>query len=325
MLELIVLLVSITVIAFTAQLAIDRSIKIAKTFNLSDAFIGLTVLSIGTSLPEISTAIVGGLEIASNQALYKDISSIIVGANVGSDIVQQTMILGLVGLASTLKWERERVKKDISFLILGVLFVMALAFNGEITQFAGAIMVISYIAFLYYLWRSENGKKIMNNGIKEEEKSRNIFGDSLFLIAALLVMAFAADKALFSVKYYVDLLGISATLLGALTLGIASALPELMTAISCIINKRADMAEGTLIGSNITNPVFGLGCGALFHGFYVPANILLFDFPFKIFISLALFMMIRKNGEVSRQKAFALISLYFLYIIIKSTFFAVDS
>jgi len=119
--------------------------------------------------------------------------------------------------------------------------------------------------------------------------------------------------------------GIGGSLIGVLTLGVASALPEFTTALAGIRNKENGISLGTLVGSNITNPLVAIGGGALISTYAVPRPLIIWDLPWETMTGAALWIiLIFTKGKLKKVHAIYLMIMYFVYIICRSLFFAVD-
>lgn len=311
--EISVLVFAIIIIVLTAEISIRSSLSIAGRYGLSDSFIGLTVLSVGTSLPEIFTAFTGAIKII--QGGSKEISYAIIGTNVGSDIFQQTFVLGLVAFLFPIKFREKTDTQEIKLLIGATALLLILCLDGILSKVEGLALMLLYLLLICSMAKNENRKtKQKTKGLAETLR------DSSILLSALIIMGIAADNALNAIQYLVVSLGISATFLGAITLGIASALPELTTAITAAIRGRRHISEGTLIGSNITNPMFGLGLGAAISSLHVPHSAIIFDMPYKLLCAFLLYSIIKRKGDISRVSALTLIFLYVTYLSLRSVF-----
>ena len=160
-----------------AEVIVRNAIALAHRYHLSGGFIGLTILSIGTSIPEIVTHVVASVNILHQPGSMVTLSALVLGANVGSDIFQQDFVLPFVGL-------------------IGLCFVL---------------------------------------------------------------VAVVTDRVVEAARLLVDLLPLSASLFAVLFLGMASALPEFSTALLSILRGEREISAGILIGSNVTNPLLGVG------------------------------------------------------------------
>jgi cation:H+ antiporter len=147
---------------------------------------------------------------------------------------------------------------------------------------------------------------------------------ALLVTACFVAMGLLADPVLAAAQHLVALLPLSASLFGVLVLGICAALPEFMTALVSILKGQRDISAGILIGSNITNPLFGAGLGALISGYTVPAVIMVYDLPVKIATGVLLFIFLWRNENLGRYEALILIVLYIGYALLRAVFFPVD-
>jgi cation:H+ antiporter len=144
------------------------------------------------------------------------------------------------------------------------------------------------------------------------------------VVLCLAGMALIADPVLGAATRLVTRLPISASLFGVLVLGVCAALPELMTALVSIFRGQRGISAGILIGSNITNPLFSAGLGAMISGYSVPAVIQVYDLPVKIATGVLLYVFLWRRSDLGRAEALALIALYFAYILLRGYFFPAD-
>ncbi len=137
-------------------------------------------------------------------------------------------------------------------------------------------------------------------------------------------MGYAADIVLNASVVIVETLNISSSFFGIIVLGIATALPELMTVLIACLKRKSGISAGVLIGSNITNPMFALGSGAIISTYIVPGVVIMYDLPIKIFTAILIYIMLRKNETMSRAGGILLIALYLIYIYLRNIYFPID-
>ncbi len=307
------------IVLLTANYAVKGSVRIAKHFNLSDELIGMTILSVGTSLPEIITHVVGSIEILLNPAMMNSVSSLVVGTNIGSDIFQQNFIIAIVALIGVIVVEKKHLLKDVGGLIAAAAILLIFSYNGIITRFEGALLLGLYIAYLYVLQ-----KKGMVDGAKPPNKKRDHVAKNIVLVlVSFAIMAFAADQMVNHSIILVEKLPISASFFGVILLGVAAAFPELMTALVAVFKHKEKISAGVLIGSNITNPMFALGLGALISTYTVPNVVIWYDLPVKIVTALLILWFLWK-GKLAKRNAAILLILYFAYLIVRNIYFPTD-
>lgn len=327
-------LASIALLVIASNISVTKLVGIANYFNLSSTFMGVTIVSLATSIPEITSHLTASVKILAGTSDYEIGSAIVLGSNIGSDVVQQTLILGLVVLLSgTLYFRKYFLTKSMLPMIGTTIMCIVLGFDGDYSRMDGAILFGTFILYSYYLYIDERKhyKKEDNlpqseqiaNGIPQNKKE--LLRDTGIAIAMLVVTIFAATYVLTITEIVVGRTGIGGSLIGVLTLGVASALPEFTTALAGIRHKENGISLGTLVGSNITNPLVAIGGGALISTYAVPRPLIAWDLPWETVTGLILWgILIVTKGRLKKIHAFYLIGMYFVYIIFRSLYFAVD-
>ena len=331
---IVVGLVSLVVLVLGANQAVKKLIGIANYFKLSSTFMGMTVLSIATSLPEITSHFTASVNILRGTLDYQTGSAIVLGANIGSDVVQQTFIMGLVILLSgTLYFRRYFLWKSMIPMIGTTVMCIILGFDGDFSRVDGAILFGTFLAYTYYLYADERKHyKEEDNQLQSEEMAedvpqngKEVVRDSLITAVLLGVIISAASIVLKATEITVDITGVGGSLIGVMTLGLASALPELTTALAGIRHKEAGISLGTLVGSNITNPLLAIGGGALISTYAVPRPLIVWDLPWETLTGILLWIILYFNhGKLGKKSGIYLITIYFIYIIFRGLFFNID-
>jgi len=319
--EFIIVIVGCFVIVFLAHMVIKKTVDLADHFGLSGTFVGMTLLSIGTSLPEIMTHITGSLQIIQEPSLMNTVSSLVLGTNIGSDIFQQNFILGVIAILGTVIIMRKHIPDIIGGLIGGTLILFILSYNGIISRWEGVFLVIIYLAYLVYLRKEEKQERI---AAKNHLKRKELVLGVIILLASFVVMAFVAREVLQSAEIIVKILPISASFFGIIIIGVAAALPELTTAFVALRRKEKEMSVGVLLGSNITNPTFALGIGAIISSYTVPNVLILYDLPIKLLGCLLILFLFLKYNRLGKREGVVLITIYLVYLIMRNLFFPFD-
>ena len=300
MLSVVILLVSLVGVLAGADLIVNGAVRIARSLNVSEAFIGLTVLSVGTSLPEIFTHIMSSIEVLRGQTAAAGIS---IGTNVGSNVIQITLILGLVGIFSRLRSDHLTLRRDYVVMLGGILLLFLLGLNGFIGRIEGVVLALLYIAYLIYLGKNE--KVVEHNRYKT-----NYLWDGTILVIGFVLLLFCADLVVDEALLVASDLGVATTFIGTMIIGVATALPELTTSIMALVKRSADLSLGTLIGSNITNPMLALGIGAAISGYEISRSVLFFDIPFWFIVSLIGLAFFWKKMELRHWQAGVMVAFY---------------
>ena len=317
--ELVLGALALVGIVLSANVVVDRSVDLARRFGISELFIGLTILSIGTSFPEITSHVVGSLRIVAEPSLRPVVSSIVLGNNIGSNLVQITLILGLVGLLGKLVADKKVLRRDYFLMLFAIAVLFFFSLDGTISQFEGFLMFTAYMAYLAFLGMTERveRKKRKKNGAKFEKIDRQAVVDAVWILGGLTVLFFSADQLITSATWAVETFHVSGSLIGVLVMGVASAMPELTTSVTAVLKKSSGISIGTLVGSNITNPLMGIGLGAMITHYSVEPMILWFDLPFWFFASVVPLVLFWRRKEMSKRGAALLMGLYALFVLLR--------
>lgn len=297
-----------------AEVTIRGSKNLARKFGISEYVIGLTILSIGTSLPEIFTHIVSSIDIWYNPLKIVDLSGVSVGTNIGSNIIQSTLITGFIGLIAVVKTTEGFLKKDYMMLLAATFLVWLFALNNNFSRGEGLFLVLTYCYYTY--WLLTHDRKEYKELKKHEPHSPlwDVKKSSFALLFGLTLLIFCANFVLDSAIYFTDVFSISGSLIGVVVIGLCTALPELMTAISGIRQKSSGLSLGTLIGSNITNPMLALGLGALISRYELDFAIVYIDIPYLFVVSLIGLWFFWTDLTLKKWEAVILVAFYFLFL-----------
>lgn len=304
-----------------AELVIRLTLRLARHYGLSGSFVGLTILSVGTSLLEITTHVVGSIHILREPQSMNTLSGLLLGSNIGSDIFQQNVVLPAVGLIGTVVIVRRKLLMEVGALIAASALLWLACLGGVVTRLEGALLVGAYLGYLGYLGRNQRTEAAATHHPLPPTQMPLVIGSIILSFAA---MALVADPVLGAAERLVAHLPLSASLFGVLVLGICAALPELATALVSIFKGQREISAGILIGSNITNPLLGAGLGALISGYTVPAVIVSYDLPAKIFTGALLYLFLWRRADLSRTEAYVLLASYVGYALLRGLFFPED-
>jgi cation:H+ antiporter len=328
-------LVAMVLLVKSADEAVKRFIGLADYFRLSTTFVGMTVMSLATSIPEISAHLTASGGILAGTLDYQKSSAIVLGANIGSDVVQQTLILGMVVFAAgTLYFRRQFLFKNLAPMIGTTVMCIILGLDQTYSRLDGLILFGTFVGYTYYLYWDERrtipeaGDVLEDlNGQKENVPAtgRQALKFLAVAVIAMSVTVLSASIVLGSTEYLVDRTGVGGSIIGVVTLGIASALPELMTAICGIRNREHGISLGTLIGSNITNPLVAIGGGALLSTYWVPRPLIMWDLPWETVTGMLLWGILWfGKGRLGRKGSIYLMCLYAFYLVSRAAWFSSD-
>jgi cation:H+ antiporter len=215
-------------------------------------------------------------------------------------------------------------------MILTTLVCLLLSLDQHLSRLDGLILFALFVLYTYFLYWDE--RKHYQGKPQEEEdtapkprSAREAWLGALVAAVAMTVTVFAAQVVLGVTELVVVQTGVGGSFIGVITLGVASALPELTTALAGVRHKEHGISLGTLVGSNITNPLVGIGLGALVSTYWVPRPVLYWDFPAQSITGVIIWLLLVLNkGRLSRPLALVLVVVYILYIALRAIFFLTD-
>ncbi len=326
MTPLIFLIVGIIGLYFGSGYVVESAKNIAEKLKISHTLIGLTIISIGTSIPEIMTSLFSGLKVRAGI----DASGIAVGTNIGSSIAQITFILGFTALFGTMYATKKLLKREGLVILSSIVVVFILSLiNFNINIVGGAVLIFIYLIYLYYAAKDEKfiGKVFVELTKLDGSSTKSTFKNVSLIGLGIGILIFASDLVVGSALKLADTWGVANSFIGVMIIGVGTGLPELSTAVRAIFKKAGDLAIGTLIGSNITNIMFALPIGAVAAGavgLNIEKNLVFFDIPFWFVSSILAFILFRRNmciGKEDKKEGLVLIGLYIIFVFLKLKFF----
>lgn len=318
-LNLILIIIGFVLLIKGADFLVDGASEIAKKFHIPEIVIGLTIVAIGTSMPELVVSVTSALEGHSDLAI---------GNVVGSNIANMFFILGVCSIIKPLIFKKETRIFEIPFTIFTTVLLFFLCINGTnkqmnvITREEGIILLVFCVLFVIYnLIMAKKGEEfdqednlieIKTNDKKEVPVWESIFGIVIGIIGLKLGGDLVVDNAVEIAK----ILGISEKLISLTIVAFSTSLPELITSIAATRKGETDMAIGNIIGSQIFNIVLIIGLSAVLapiaYSKSYDSNIILLIIG-SIF--LGLFPYIGKKNEMTRNNGIIFVLTYIIYLV----------
>ena len=302
-----------------SQLAISGFENIARHFGLSHLFIGLTVVAIGTSLPEIGVSVVGAIDILAGLDMSA-VSGIVVGNKIGSFLNQLTIIMGIVGLVGLMSITKRELKREGTMLILSIILFSLVAWDLKITPLEGVAVTLAYLLYLIYLVRQEARFKSTPK-VEGEKPKMHLIKDLLMILIGMGALLLAAEFVVEGSVQLAELWSVPTSVAGLLIVGLGTSLPELTLDITALRRGATGIAVGDMVGSNICNILFSLGAGAMISGFTVEPVLLFFDTPFMFLVAFLVIGLFLRNMRLERKEALVLLLVYVSYVLLKLMFF----
>ncbi len=243
-----------------ADFLVDGASNVAKRFHIPEIIIGLTIVSIGTSMPEL---------VVSTTSALKGCSDMAIGNVIGSNACNLMLILGLASVIMSIKVQNSTKKIDIPLAIaFSVLFMVLCNAGNDISRLDSIILLVLFALFITYTIvmakQSGNSDEEEETEIKKgKNKKLTILKDIFFIIAGIIALKFGGDLTVDNAVVIAKHFNLSEQIIGLTILAVGTSLPELVTSVVAAIKGNSDIAIGNIVGSNIFNMLFIIGVASL--------------------------------------------------------------
>lgn len=249
--QLLLLVVGFALLVKGADWFVDGASGVADKFGVPQLVIGLTIVAMGTSLPEAAVSITAAL---------KGSAEITIGNIVGSNILNVLIILGITSVIVPVAVARSTVRIEIPYMLFVSVLLLVLGYTGNIIGFfEGVILWAAFIAYLFYLFMMAR----KGNDVPEDAKEKSLPKLIIFGIIGMALVVLGSDITVNAATEIAKFMGMSERFIGLTIVAFGTSLPELVTSVSAAIKGKADIAIGNIVGSNIFNILFVVGTTAL--------------------------------------------------------------
>jgi cation:H+ antiporter len=296
--DFLLLLASIGVLVYAADLLVDRAAKLARILGVSGVVIGLTLLAIGTTMPEFAVTSTASLQAH---------GEIAVANIVGTDIYNVALIFGLVALFVPFAW-KDDLRRNGILMVAAVILLTALAFLGGISSLVGVAMFIAFLAITYYFVKTA----------KREKRSKREKGSvPKELALCILLLACVLVAGYFTVQFAVEtarLAGVSEWLIGATIIAAGTSAPETVVALVSMRKRQMGMSLGDIVGASYLNIIWTLGVASALRPLTLSIADIGVDLAFLCLIT-GLFFYALLRRKLTRLEGMLYLAIYGLYLL----------
>ncbi len=313
------IIIGIVLLFVGGELFIQGAISLSLILGIPQIVIGLTVVSLGTSSPEL---------LVSLNSIFKGSDSLAASNVIGSNIFNVLVVLGISALITPLKVKSRIVRRDVPLLIAISCAVWAMSSTGLLTWQAGIFLI--FCLTLNTIWEintiNENDEDIKRAEPEIEESQgieRGKLDILLKLIFGIILLSLGSNTLINGSQSLATLLGVNEIIIGLTIVATGTSLPELVTSIIAAFKGKTDLAIGNVIGSNLLNQLLILGSCSIFSGlkgFIIDQSLIKVDLPFMVLTTFACLPIFWTKGKITRFEGFILLNLYIFYIIDKILF-----
>ena len=300
---LLLLAVGFLALAYGGDVLTSGAAAVSLNFKIDPIVVGLTVVSIATSLPEMATSFMAA----------KDSPGIALGNILGSNIANIALILGIAAMIAPLKIKRRLIRPEVPILIVLTIIFSLFAMGGSFTRLEGLILLTLTVVYLIYVVRAAKVKYSRDQIIEGSDAiaRKTTKAAIFFILIGGTLLALGAELLVGASVEIAMRMGASELFVGLTIVAIGTSLPELAASVAAVRAGHGDMCAGNIVGSNVFNMLLVGGGVSAFVGMEVRDELLLVEFPALILLSGLLLWFFKSGHVVSRREG---VSLLFLYV-----------
>ncbi len=315
---------------------VEAASRIARRFKISEFLIGITLVAVGTSIPELSASII---------AAIKNQSGIIVGNIVGSNIANIGLIIGISAVISTIKSNKRILRIDGYIMMLAAILFLIFAINGKISMQEGIIFLIIYSAYIIFMIESKDSfkknhfsefldyfmyfrylttiKKVAikhifqrhDNGSNKKISHMKTIMDIIIIIFSILAIIVGADYIVKEGVWFANFFNVPSSIIALSVIAIGTSLPELGVAIMAARKGFDDILLGNIVGSNIVNILLIIGITSIIKPIQTSYITIFYTIPFMILMSGLLIYFLMKKSRLERKHGIAMLAIYIIFMV----------
>ena len=304
----VVLIIGFVLLVKGADFFVEGASSVAKMLKVPSLIIGMTIVAMGTSLPETSVSIAASMN---NQ------NTLAVSNVVGSNIFNLMVVLGICAVISKLQVSRDVLKRDYPFSVLCAILLLVCGCIGmELGRIDGIVFLVIFVGFIVVLIKSAmDARKRGEISEKEREmKEQPVWKSIIYIVGGAIAIKYGGDWVVDSASTIATSFGISATLVGLTICSVGTSLPELVTSIVAARKNELDMAVGNVVGSNVFNILMVLGVAATISPItFLMENVI--DIIVLLVFSLITWVFCITKKEIGKKEGIIMLVLYAIYLV----------
>ncbi len=294
---------------FGAEWLVRGAARVASTMGVSPVVVGLTIVSLGTSAPELVVCVIATLD---------GRGDLLTGNILGSNVANIGLILGATALVRPLTVPNRVISRDVPIMILVSLFFFPLVMDHELDQGEGAILLGLLVVYVAFTFRTpaEDMREILEGvGDLAEEgdgvgSDANLARDLALIAAGAAGLGIGGHAIVTGAVYVAEVLGISQDVIGFTVVAVGTSLPELVTSLVAAARRHADIAVGNVVGSNVFNLTAVAGATSAIRGFRIDSDVLTTELAAVLVLSVLAWPIVASAKRVRRAEGLVLILAY---------------
>jgi len=302
--NLIIFIISVIALVFSADMVLKSISNYARKIGITEFLVGFVIVSVGTSLPELTTAIMGSTS---------HLSQIVLGDVIGANIIDITLVLGLMAiLAKKIRISSNILGKRIIMTMTIVTIPLVLSLDGKLSRFDGVIMLLAYCFYIFDLFLKERDKELIK--LKKNVPLGIIYKDMLMFIVFLPILLVSAYFVVHYAKLLAKGFGLDDYIIGLVLVALGTTLPELTIELRSIRKGMAEIGVGDIVGSVIVNSSLVLGIASILNPIAINLHQFATSSAFMITI-VFIGLIFLKEKKITWKEGIALLLLYTTFLL----------
>ncbi len=293
---------------YGAEYMVSGCSRLALSFGVRPLVIGMTIVALATSMPEMMVTLM---------ALIRGSSDLAAGNIIGSNIANMALILGAASLLAPLGVSRQTLTREIPMMIGASLLLYLFSLDGRLAFTDGVLLFSGLILFLFHCLRSARDEEIertVSQDVVRREKAQRA-KDILFIVFGIVGLGAGAEMMVRSAVEIARFFGVSELVIGMSVVAFGTSLPELAASMMSVWKGEIELSVGNVIGSNIFNIMFVLGVCPILRPITIEPQTLQFQMPVMLLLSFLLMPLIRRRMRLARPEGALLVTVYAVFIL----------
>jgi cation:H+ antiporter len=307
------LIAGLIILVKGADYLVDGAVGLAKKFGISPFIIGLTVVAMGTSAPEVAASIT---------AAVKGFGDTAIGNVYGSNIANLALIGGICAIISPIVVSTGVLRKELpAMLVSALLLLPALAIDSYLSRDESILLLILFIGLVAYtvymgLHQAKTNPTVSEHAEEHlKTKQASLGANIVYVLVGLVALALGAHLAVTGAVVIGKAIGLSDAVIGLTIMAIGTSLPELVTCINAALKGHSDISIGNLVGSNVFNTLLVVGAAGAINPFQISPRLIGTDYWVMIGVSLIFIAMAFFKKAITRINGAILLTIYILYMV----------
>lgn len=292
-----------------AEMLVKGSSHLALTLGIRPLIVGLTVIAMGTSTPELAVSLIAAI----NQVKDLSLANII-----GSNIANIGLVIGICAVIRPLQIEKSTLRFEVPIMVAAMIIFSGMSWDGTLSRFDGLVLLAGFLLFLSITIRNAKKEARTISGddrkINIRKNKRAIIKQILYIVLGLVGLVGGSSLIVKSAEYMAVAFKVDQMIIGLTIVAVGTSLPELAISAVGVVRGKVELAVGNAVGSNIFNTLFVIALVALITPIPVESALFKLHFPFMVGFSVIIIPMMKTRFRMSRIEGVILLAIYFLFI-----------